>query len=119
MINLFEYQNKQKFKGSFQNLENFLDDIWNKREKHSFYYDNESDRTEVQRFIQFIHRTKELKSEKYVGIIHFGGRKINFVPRIFYDYDRYYASKGINAIRSHILFGKRKKPCVIGLHKLA
>jgi len=104
MINLFEYQNKQDFKGPFQDLENFLDDIWNKREKPRFYHDNESDRIEVQRFIQFIHKTKELKSEKYVGIIHFEGRKINLLPKIFYNSDRYYASKEINAIQSHILW---------------
>jgi len=37
MINLFEYQNKQEFQCSFENLENFLDEIWNKREKSGFY----------------------------------------------------------------------------------
>ena len=85
MINLFEYQNKQEFKGSFENLESFLDDIWKKREKSQFFSEEESDRIEVQRFIQFIHKTHDLKSNKYVGVIHFEGQKINLLPKIFYE----------------------------------
>ena len=37
MINLFEYQNKVDIQDSFEGLEGFLDEIWNSREKNSFY----------------------------------------------------------------------------------
>ena len=52
MINLFEYKNKVTFpEEHFENLEMFLDDIWNKREK-SVYYTEEENREEVQRFLK-------------------------------------------------------------------
>ncbi len=104
MINLFEYQNKVAFKGDFSGLENFLDDIWNKREYYSFYETDDSEKVEVQRFIQFIHKTKEIKSNKYVGVIHFEGQKVNLLPKIFYDIERIYEEKEINAIQQHILW---------------
>jgi len=104
MINLFEYRNKQEFRGSFQDLENFLDDIWNKREKSSYYSDNESDKIEVQRFLQFIHKTNELKSNKYVGVIYFDSHKINLLPKIFYDTEREYSDLEVNSIHNHILW---------------
>ncbi len=57
MINHFEYQNKEKFpEEHFDDLEVFLDDIWNKREKTSYYTEDEN-RVEVQRFLQFFHKT--------------------------------------------------------------
>jgi 5-methylcytosine-specific restriction enzyme subunit McrC len=104
MINLFEYQNKQEFNGPFQDLESFLDEIWNKREKSGFYSGDESDKIEVQQFLQFLHKTKELKSNKYVGVIHFQGQEINLLPKIFFDTDRDYSSLEINAIQNHILW---------------
>lgn len=104
MINLFEYQNKQEFKGSFQGLENFLDDIWNKREKTGFYFKADTDKIEAQRFLQFLNKTNELKSNKYVGVIHFQGQKINLLPKIFYDSDREYLPLEISAIQNHILW---------------
>ena len=56
MINLFEYKNKATFpEEHFDDLEMFLDDIWNKREK-SAYYNEEENREEVQRFLQFFHK---------------------------------------------------------------
>ena len=59
MINLFEYQNKATFPvNHFENLEVFLDAIWNKREKSS-YYNEEENREEVQHFIQFLHKNKD------------------------------------------------------------
>ena len=82
MINLFEYQNKQEFKGSFQGLEDFLDVIWNKREKSGFYSNDDIDKIEVQQFLQFLNKTSELKSNKYVGVIHFEGQRINLLPKI-------------------------------------
>lgn len=104
MINLFEYRNKVDFKGPTLELEEFLDEIWNNREKNSFYSDKEDDKIESQRFIQFIHKTKELKSNKYVGVIHFQGTKINLLPKIFYDQDAEYSINKINQIQNHILW---------------
>ena len=104
MNNLFEYQNKISFQGNYSGLENFLDEIWNKREKNNFYEADAFEKNEVQRFIQFIHKTKELKSNKYVGVIHFEGERINLLPKIFYDNKRKYKTKEINAIQQHILW---------------
>lgn len=104
MLNLFEYQNKVTFKGNYSGLENFLDEIWNKRERNNFYEMDDSAKVEVQRFIQFIHKTKEIKSNKYVGVIHFEGQKLNLLPKIFYDSERDYDTKEINAIQQHILW---------------
>lgn len=104
MVNLFEYQNKETFKGDFTGLENFLDEIWNKREHSSYYEIDDFGKVEVQRFIQFIHKTKELKSNKYVGVIHFEGKKINLLPKVFYDSERTYGEKEISAIHQHILW---------------
>ena len=104
MINLFEYQNKEILKGNYSGLENFLDDIWNKRERSFFYGMEDSEKVEVQRFVQFIHKTKEIKANKYIGVIHFEGQKVNLLPKIFYDSNRVYGTKEINAIQQHILW---------------
>ena len=104
MINLFEYQNKQEFKGSHQGLEDFLDAIWNKREKYNYYNDEDTDKIETQRFLQFLHKTKELKSNKYIGVIHFEDRKINLLPKIFFDSEREYSNIEITSIHNHILW---------------
>ena len=84
MINLFEYQNKEFLGDSFHELEAFLDVIWNKRERYSFYNDDQL-KSESQRFIQFLHNTKEIKSNKYVGVINYKGQTINLLPKIFFD----------------------------------
>lgn len=104
MINLFEYQNKETFSGSFDDLEGFLDELWQKREKNSYYSDPEVDKIEVQRFLQFIHESNELKSNKYVGVIHFEGHKINLLPKIFYDSEKEYTDSDVNSIHNHILW---------------
>ena len=104
MINLFEYQNKFPFEDGFSDLEIFLDEIWNKREKNSFYENDDSEKVETQRFIEFLHKTKELKSSKYVGVIHFEGHRINLLPKIFYDSDKSYNDKDIESINKHILW---------------
>ncbi len=103
MINLFEYQNKQEFDGSFNGLEDFLDDIWRKREKNSFYINEDVDKIEVQQFLQFFHKTNELKSNKYVGVIHFEGKRINLLPKIFYDSSRD-SQLDVPNIQNHILW---------------
>jgi 5-methylcytosine-specific restriction enzyme subunit McrC len=104
MINLFEYQNKVDIQASFDGLEGFLDEIWNSREKNSSYSENGNDKIESQRFLQFIHKTNELKSNKYVGVIHYEGEKINLLPKIFYDGDKEYSENEVNQIQNHILW---------------
>ena len=104
MINLFEYQKKVDIKDSFEGLEVFLDEIWNSREKNSFYSENENNKIESQQFLQFIHKSNELKSNKYVGVIHYAGKKINLLPKIFYDQEREYLENEVSQIQNHILW---------------
>ena len=104
MINLFEYQNKTDIQESYEGLEGFLDEIWNSREKNFFYSENESKKIESQRFLQFIHKSNELKSNKYVGVIHYEGTKINLLPKIFFDSSKDYSINEINQIQNHILW---------------
>jgi len=59
---------------------------------------------EAQRFIQFIHKSEEIKSNKYVGVIHFGGRTINLLPKIFFDSGKNYSKEEIAQIHYHILW---------------
>lgn len=104
MINLFEYQNKVDIQASYDGLEGFLDEIWNSREKNPFYSENGSDNIESQRFLQFIHKSNELKSNKYVGVIHYEGIKMNLLPKIFYDSGKDYSTDEVNQIQNHILW---------------
>ncbi len=104
MINLFEYQNKVAYEEYFEGLETFLDDIWNSREKSSFYSENEDVKIESQRFVQFLHKSKELKSNKYVGVIHYKGQKINLLPKIFYDVEKEYSANEVSQTQNHILW---------------
>jgi len=104
MINLFEYQNKVDIQDSFEGLESFLDEIWNSREKNSFYSKNGNNKIESQRFLQFIHKSNELKSNKYVGVIHYEGNKINLLPKIFFDSEKEYQTNEVSQIQNHILW---------------
>ncbi|MFW5871965.1 MAG: McrC family protein [bacterium] len=104
MINLFEYQNKVDIQASFYGLEGFLNEIWNRRQKNSFYSENGNDKIESQRFLQFIHKSNELKSNKYVGVIHYEGNKINLLPKIFFDPKKEYSTTEVNQIQNHILW---------------
>lgn len=104
MINLFEYQNKVDIQASFDGLEGFLDEIWNSREKNSFYSENGNDKIESQRFLQFIHKTNSLKSNKYVGVIYYAGKKINLLPKIFFNQEKEYPENEVNQIQNHILW---------------
>jgi len=96
VFNLFEYQNKIAIKEDFDGLESFVDEIWAKREKNSFYSENSENQIESQRFLQFIHKSNELKSNKYVGVIHFNGNKINLLPKIFFDSSKEYKTEEVN-----------------------
>lgn len=102
MINLFEYQNKVKSNPSLDGLESFLDDIWENRERNSFYLDEEKESS--QKFLRFIGKTNEIKSNKYVGVIYFNKKKINLLPKIFYDSDREYSNDEVGQIQNHILW---------------
>lgn len=103
MINLFEYQNKVSFpEEHFEDLEVFLDAVWNKREK-SAYYNEDENREEVQHFIQFLHKNKELKSNKFVGVIHFENQTINLLPKIFYSGNEATEDE-VKNINAHILW---------------
>ncbi len=105
MINLFEYQNKTVLTPDFEGLELFLDDIWRNREKSPYWYGEENDtKIEAQQFLQFLHKTDEIKSNKYVGVIHYEGKKINLLPKIFFDGDREYSKTDVHAIQQHILW---------------
>jgi len=104
MINLFEYQNKVDFpEEHFENLEVFLDDIWDKREKSSYYNEDEN-REEVQHFLQFLHKTNQLKSNKYVGVIHFEDQTINLLPKIFHNVSKEASDHDVKTINAHVLW---------------
>jgi len=104
MINLFEYQNKVPRPTTMEGLEAFLDRIWNNRERSDYFISGSGLAIEAQRFIQFIHKSDEIKSNKYVGVIHFGGRTINLLPKIFFDSERNYSKKEVAQIHYHILW---------------
>jgi len=104
MRNLFEYQNKVELPDSFDDLEEFLDEIWKNREKNSFYFDDSEKQIETQRFLQFFHKTQEVKSNKYVGVIHFNGERLNLLPKICFDQDISYTDDSIAQIHAHILW---------------
>ena len=104
MINLFEYQNKAQLTEKFDKLEEFLDDIWQHRERNPYFYTEDDNRSEQQQFLQFLHKTREIKSNKYVGLIIFEDKKINLLPKIFYQPTHQYTQNDIKAIHSHILW---------------
>jgi len=104
MINLFEYKNKVHIEEGISELEIFLDEIWAKREKYSMYADVNEEKIETQRFLQFFHNTSDIKSNKYVGVIHFNGTKINLLPKIFFDPQREVKDSDIMHMQQHILW---------------
>lgn len=104
MNNLFEYQNKIQLSESADGLEEFLENIWEKREKGGWYNETSPEGIGTQQFIQFLHKTSELRSQKYVGVIHFDNTRINLLPKIFYDRNTDYSENGVTAIQYHILW---------------
>ncbi|CAM1346386.1 McrC family protein [Tenacibaculum crassostreae] len=102
--NLFEYKNREQFSEKrFEELEIFLDEVWSKREKSSNYTNEEDSKAEVQRFLQFFHKDKTLKSNKYVGVIHFERDTINLLPKIFFN-PKENEKPNVKAINKHILW---------------
>lgn len=106
MINLFEYQNKVDFPQGHEGLELFLDEIWNNRETNGYYFSDDPlvEKNKSQRFLQFLRKTKEVKSNKYVGVILFEDQKINLLPKIFYEGEREYSEQEIGGMHQHILW---------------
>lgn len=104
MINLFEYQNKEPISGWSDSLEEFLDAVWNNREKWGYYFEQEDRQLEVQQFLQFLHKSGEVKLNKYVGVLHFEGHKINLLPKIFYNPQKECTEQDVSAIQNHILW---------------
>ena len=105
MTNLFEYQNSETFpEALYEDLEVFLDDMWSKRERSSYYVDQSDNREEAQRFMQFLHKYKTVKSNKYVGVIHFEDKTINLLPKIFYESAKVYNDADVRHINMHILW---------------
>jgi len=103
-MNLFEYQNKITLDPSLEGLEAFLEEIWSRRDKSSYYQQTRDEKDESQRFIQFLRKNGEIKSNKYVGVIHFGGKKINLLPKIFFDPSKDYNDNEISQIHNHVLW---------------
>lgn len=104
MINLFEYKNKAVLGEDLSGIEDFLDEIWKSRDKSPGYFDNDSFESSNQGFINFLRKSNEIKSNKYVGVIHYHGQKINLLPKIFYDGDREYPTSEVQQIHNHILW---------------
>jgi 5-methylcytosine-specific restriction enzyme subunit McrC len=103
-MNLFEYQNKITLDPSLEGLEDFLEEIWSRRDKSSYYQQTRDEKDESQRFIQFLRKNGEIKSNKYVGVIHFGGKKINLLPKIFFNPSKEYNDNEISQIHNHVLW---------------
>ncbi|MBB6462389.1 McrC family protein [Flammeovirga kamogawensis] len=106
MINLFEYQNKVVADDiDLESLDLFLDEIWVNREVNSWYNEKgESKAIETQRFIQTLHKTNELKSNKYVGVVQFEGHTINLLPKVFYKQGKEYSKDEVGQMQNHILW---------------
>lgn len=104
MINLFEYQNTVDYARSTDELETFLDEIWKKREKSDYFRNEDKALSESQRFLKFFRKNNELKSNKYVGVIHFEGEQINLLPKICFEEGREYDENAIGQIHKHVLW---------------
>lgn len=105
-MHLFEYQNRIEFPGFPAELEKFLEEIWNKRDRNQpWYNDNEISASDgSQPFIHFFHRSSELKAGKYVGVLFHEGHRINLLPKIFYKDDHDYSEENILQVQHHILW---------------
>jgi 5-methylcytosine-specific restriction enzyme subunit McrC len=104
MHQLFEHQNAIKAVNDFSGLEDFLDSIWKNREKSPYFSAKSEDTSESQRFLNFLYRNNEIKSNKYVGVIHYNGHKIDLLPKIFYNAQRSYSEAQVSQIHNHILW---------------
>lgn len=103
MIHLYEYQNASAIPFEWGELETFLDEIWKNREISSYFLEEERSQG-GQRFIQYLHKSREIRSSKYVGVIHFQGEKINLFPKIFHDPSQPTTDEKAVAIQQHLLW---------------
>lgn len=104
MFNLFEYQNRIAFSEDIEGLEIFLEEIWSNRERNFHFSESSESDLGSQGFLDIFHKTNELKSRKFVGVIHFNGVRLNLLPKIFYDSDREYKEEEVSNIQNHILW---------------
>lgn len=104
MDNLFEYQNSLHYEGSLDKLDDFLSEIWKKRDKSKYWGDEGLEQSSLQPFLNLNYRNCELKSNNYIGAIYCEGQKINLLPKIFFDADRDYSESEISAMHKHILW---------------
>jgi len=107
MINLFEYQNKEDCGLSDEKLnefESFLDDIWKTRNNYESQSSVIETKIEQQRFVQILHKNKQLKSNKYVGVIKYEDEVFNFLPKIFYEQNKKHNMEDVRVINLHILW---------------
>lgn len=111
--NLFEYDKPTAFcegkaaLSALDELDVFLDDVWNKREKSSLAFWGEDDSiSSSQRFISISRKpgSLSLKSSKYVGVIKYKDTVINLLPKIFNDGDKINIDNNVQAMQSHILW---------------
>jgi len=112
IINLYEYANQESLSGDEKPLEDFLDEIWNNRDKKDFSYQTDTGNEESydnaiaskQKFLTFL-KNGDIKSRKYVGIIKFDNQVINLLPKIFYRDDQSTPNeKEVKAIQANILW---------------
>lgn len=105
-MHLFEYQNGEDFLGSAAGLEQFLDEIWKKRDRNASWYSEEEmpHSDGAQPFIRFSHRSKQVKSGKFVGTIFYEGHRINLLPKIFHRENHDHSEEGILQMQQHILW---------------
>lgn len=80
-MNLFEYSNKEHYLGKLNELEAFLDEIWQKRDNIIKEEDESSSMS--QQFLDINHKHKLIKAQNYVGVIHYNDETINLLPKIF------------------------------------
>jgi len=104
MINLFEFQNKVDYFDSFDELEEFLDIIWKQRDKNNYFQDFYTVESDTQKFLKIFRKTKQIKSNKYVGVIYFQDQKINLLPKIFFNENKKYTESEILQIQNHLLW---------------
>lgn len=84
-IDLYEYQNTQRLPPVDEDFLSFLDEIWNRRERAPWYESDDEARSTAQRFLNIHPTSREVRSNKYVGVIHYNGTTINLLPKIFYE----------------------------------
>lgn len=122
---LYEYQKAEVFEGKREDLEEFLDNVWQRRggfatksgarassnendDQESEEETRDEDIKNQQKFLTFLRQGKKdstikIKSRNYVGVIHFEGQRLHLLPKIFYR-DRGQSEFPIESIHAHILW---------------